>query len=79
MPCVSSIPVLGIERFCPQKGCPWPRIFFVSLALSLVSLTPPLVDTSSYVASTSYFVKIYGINQMVKELATKMFAMLQFN
>ena len=23
----SSIPVLGIERACPRKGCPWPRIF----------------------------------------------------
>ena len=48
----SSIPVLGLERFCPRKGCPWPwpwpRIFFVSLALalasSLVSSTPPLVE-----------------------------------
>ena len=45
----SSIPVLGLERFCPRKGCPWPwpRIFFVSLALasSLVSSTPPLLKT----------------------------------
>ena len=39
----SSIPVLGLERVCPQKGCPWPRIFFVSLASSLVSSTPPLL------------------------------------
>ena len=43
----SSIPVLGLESVCPRKGCPWPwpRIFFVSLALasSLVSLTPPLL------------------------------------
>ena len=43
----SSIPVLGLERFCPRKGCPcpWPRIFLVSLALasSLVSSTPPLL------------------------------------
>ena len=23
----SSIPVLGLERVCPRKGCPWPRIF----------------------------------------------------
>ena len=42
----SSIPVLGLESVCPQKGCPWPwpRIFFVSLALasSLVSSTLPL-------------------------------------
>ena len=42
----SSIAVLDLERFCPRKGCPWPwpRIFFVSLALasSLVSSTPPL-------------------------------------
>ena len=38
--------VLGLESVCPRKGCPWPwpRIFFVSLALasSLVSSTPPL-------------------------------------
>ena len=41
-----SIAVLGLERFCPQKGClwPWPRIFFVSLASSLVFSTPPLSD-----------------------------------
>ena len=43
---VSSIPVLGLESVCPRKGCPWPwpRIFFVSLALasSLVSYTPLL-------------------------------------
>ena len=40
----SSIPVLGLESVCPRKGCPWPGIFFVSLALasSLVSSTPPL-------------------------------------
>ena len=41
-----SILVLGLERVCPRKGCPrpWPRIFFVSLALALsfVSSTPPL-------------------------------------
>ena len=45
----SSISVLGLESVCPRKGCPWPwpRIFFVSLALasSLVSSTPPLVIT----------------------------------
>ena len=47
--------VLGLERFCPRKGCPWPwpwpRIFFVSLALALassfVSSTPPLLIISS--------------------------------
>ena len=43
----SSNPVLGFESVCPRKGCPWPwpRIFFVSLALalSLVSSTPPLI------------------------------------
>ena len=39
--------VLGLERVCPRKGCPWPRprIFFVSLASSLVSSTPPLIIT----------------------------------
>ena len=41
----SSILVLGLESVCPRKGCPWPWIFFVSLALasSLVSSTPPLI------------------------------------
>ena len=47
-PCslASSIPVLGLEKFCPRKGCPWPwpRIFFESLASRLVSSTPPLFN-----------------------------------
>ena len=51
----SSIPVLGLERVCPRKGCPWPwpRIFFVSLALasSLVSSTPPRNSTELAVTS----------------------------
>ena len=34
--------VLGLERGCPWH---WPRIFFVSLALSSVPSTPPLVYT----------------------------------
>ena len=39
-----SIPVLILKRVCPRKGCPWPRIFFVSLALasSFMFSTPPL-------------------------------------
>ena len=43
----SSIPVHGLERVCLRKGCPWPwpRIFFVSLASSLVSSTSPLFIT----------------------------------
>ena len=47
----SSIPVLDLESVCPQKGCPWPwpRIFFVSLASSLVSSTPPLVGNNDNV------------------------------
>ena len=48
----SSYPVLGLESVCPRKGCPWPwpRIFFVSLALalSLVSSTPPLSLTCTF-------------------------------
>ena len=71
----SSIPVLGLERFCPRKGCPWPwpwpRIFFVSLALalasSLVSSTPPLIfqmalktKSGSTVRYASIFAKKYG-------------------
>ena len=58
----SSIPVLGLERVCPRKGCPWPRIFFVSLASSLVSSTPPLMISIKLVkaamVSTSYKIDI---------------------
>ena len=45
----STIPVLGLEKACPRKVCPWPwnRIFFDSLALvlasNLVSSIPPLM------------------------------------
>ena len=48
-----SIPVLGLERVYPRQGCPWPwpRIFFVSLASSLVSSTPTLV---LHALSTAY-------------------------
>ena len=54
----SSIPVLGLESVCPRKGCPWPwpRVFFVSLALapSLVSSTPPLHrKTNAFIFSTT--------------------------
>ena len=43
----SSNPVLGLERVCPRKGCPWPRVFFVSLASSLMFSTPPLFESNS--------------------------------
>ena len=50
----SSIPVLGLERVCPRKGCPWPwpRIFFVSLALDFfcvlgLGLEPCVLDSTS--------------------------------
>ena len=41
---------LGLESVCPWKGCPWPwpQIFFVSLASSLVSSTPPLIISHFY-------------------------------
>ena len=40
----SSIPVLGFERFCPRKGCPWPWIFFCVLGLGL---EPCVLDSTS--------------------------------
>ena len=50
----SSIFVLGLESVCPRKGCTrpwsWPRIVFVSLALGLVSSTPPLVIMHAFIA-----------------------------
>ena len=57
----SSIPVLGLESDCPRKGCPWPwpRIFFVSLALalasSLVSSTPPLVRCVLFFSVSNFY------------------------
>ena len=42
--------VLGLESVCPRKGCPWPRIFFVSLA-SASSLVSSLHLWSPVVAS----------------------------
>ena len=50
----SSIPVFGLERVCPRKGCPWPWIFFVSLASSLVSSTPPLLRRTRIVLRTIF-------------------------
>ena len=38
---------LGLERVCSRKSCPWPWIFFVSLALSLVYSTPPQFATET--------------------------------
>ena len=62
----SSIPVLGLESVCPQKGCPWPRIFFVSLALasSLVSSTPPLA-----VKAFTLYLRNFGQNHTIKFFA----------
>ena len=37
----SSISVLGVERVCPRKDCPWPWIFFV------LCLKPCVLDSSS--------------------------------
>ena len=61
-----SIPGLGLERVCPRKGCPWPRIYFVFLALasSLVSSTPPLV----YV-----YLALYNFTVMLWELRSTPF------
>ena len=58
----SSIPVLGLESVCPRKGgpWPWPRIFFVSLALasSLVSSTPPLHSIYRHIFFTDSLLKL---------------------
>ena len=52
----SSIPVLGLESVCPRRGCPWPwpRIFFVFLALASdffcvlgLGLEPCVLDSTS--------------------------------
>ena len=41
----SSILVLGLERVCPRKGCPWPRIFFCVLGIGL-GLEPCVLDST---------------------------------
>ena len=61
-----SIPVLGLKRVCPSKGCPWPclwpRIFFVSLALAsnFVSSTPPLVVTLLDIRRLMMILSLFG-------------------
>ena len=44
---LQPFPVLGLERVCPRKvrPWPWPRIFFVFLASSLVSETKPVLSS----------------------------------
>ena len=41
----SSIPVVGLERFCPREVGPWHQTFFVLLASKIVSSTPPPSNT----------------------------------
>ena len=53
---------LGLEHSCPwpqegrpRKGCPWPRIFFVSLALASKPRVLDSTSTLSLSSSTSVF------------------------
>ena len=66
----SSIPVLGLESVCPRKSCPWPRIFFVSLALasSLVSSTPPQVLTIVLFKSVQSIVFVFFVFRWLKKI-----------
>ena len=59
----SNIPVLGLESVCPRKGCPWPWIFFVSLATSLVYATPPLFISQQWVLG-QVFVALKELKKM---------------
>ena len=65
----SSIPVLGFESVCPRKDCPcpWPRIFFVSLASSLVFSTPPLVIYIFFFYSLASRTRIDAVELIVKK------------
>ena len=62
-----SVSVLGLERFCLRKGCPWPRIFFVSLASSLVSSTPPLQIIAGTQKWAWYFLKVPRYRYLLKK------------
>ena len=68
----SSIPVLGLESVCPRKGCPWPwpRIFFVSLALasSLVSSTPPLLFIFPDIATRTTYSMVFLFSREMKDV-----------
>ena len=68
----SSIPVLGHESVCSRKGCPrpWPRIFFMSLALasSLESSTPPLLTTLR-LSTSGLPIKIITLEAPISETA----------
>ena len=52
---VSLVLSLGLERVCP-----WPRNFFVSLASSLVSSTPPLLNSVLIIRIVVKCVLIFG-------------------
>ena len=72
----SSIPVLGLESVCLRKGCPWPRIFFVSLASSLVSSTPPLVQ--GCVETTAFFDKRLNRKTIFGHFQSSFFLIYEF-
>ena len=58
--------VLGLERVCPRKGCPWPwpRIFFCVLGLGLELC---VLDSTSAVQRKILLAKLnhYGIRGVV--------------
>ena len=71
----SSIPVLGLQRVCPRKGCPWPWIFFVSLVLasSLVSSTPLLQNMFFLKTCCSdFWIQITKLYPTVAKMALKL-------
>ena len=52
----STVSVLGLEKVCPRKVSPWPRIFFFfeSLASNVVSSTPPLVKSNTVLSTARH-------------------------
>ena len=74
----SSIPVLGLERVCPRKGCPWPWALYPRLHLWWKSMWNKRKDclrmkesvglTSSRLAIRLLNLKILQLNTAVQVL-----------
>ena len=66
----SNNPVLGLEKVCPRKGCPWPwsRIFLY-LGLNL-GLEPCVLDSISAKVNNQIFTE-WNYMLQIKSLPTK--------
>ena len=64
----SNISVLGLERVCPRKGCPWPRIFFCVVGLGL---EPCVLDSTSGILSPVITKQQSSLKHHMRKLALR--------